>query len=265
MTELSGRVAVVTGAARGLGRTIAHTLHQRGASVAVVDIDLHSYRAFAGEADAMRGDSTDAEIRAAGGAARGYEVDLTERVAVEQLMRSVAEDFGGIDILVCNAGGGSGGVHENLAGSLDGAALQLMIDRNLHTTVNCCVAAAPYLREKGGGSIVTMSSINGTGPTDDGAYAHYGVAKAAVAMYTRYLARDLGPLGVRANAIAPGTVPTGRLADVWRESGSAPDTAAIALRRLPTPDEIAGTVAYLVGPDSSYLTGQIITLDGGRV
>jgi 3-oxoacyl-[acyl-carrier protein] reductase len=233
--------------------------------VAVVDIDLHSYRAFSGEAEAMRGDSTDAEIRAAGGTSRGYEVDLTDRAGVEALMRSVASDFGRLDVLVCNAGGGSGGVHENAAGSLGADSLQLMLDRNLHTTVNCCVAAVPAMRAQGSGSIVTMSSINGTGPTDDGAYAHYGVAKAAVAMYTRYLAHDLGPAGIRANSIAPGTVPTGRLTDVWRQSGSAPDTERIALRRLPEAEEIARTVTYLAGDDSSYLTGQVITLDGGRI
>jgi 3-oxoacyl-[acyl-carrier protein] reductase len=262
--DLTGRVAVVTGAARGLGRTIAHALYERGAAVAVVDIDLHSYRAFAGEADAMSADSTDAEIRAAGGQSLGYEVDLIDRAAVEAVMRSIVSDFGRLDVLVCNAGGGSGGVHENRAGSLDVDALRSMLDRNLLTTVNCCVAAVPALRVQGGGSIITMSSINGTGPTDDGAYAHYGVAKAAVAMYSRYLAHDLGPDGIRVNSIAPGTVPTGRLADVWRESGASPDTDRIALRRLPSPEEIARTVTYLAGDDSSYLTGQVITLDGGR-
>jgi len=262
--ELADRVVVVTGAARGLGRAIAHRLADEGAHVAVLDRDLHSYRQFESEDADMTADSTDAELRARGAQSRGYEVDLTDRAATQRVIERVEVEFGPIDALVCNAGGGSGAVQDNRAGTLSSDSLDLMLRRNLHTTVNSCVSVASTMQERRRGSIVVMSSVNGLDPMPDGNYAHYGVSKAAVLMYARYLARDLGPSGVRVNTLAPGTVPTGRLQDVWANAGQPDLSAALALRRLPELSEIADAVAFLVGDQSSYMTGQVLTIDGGR-
>ncbi|WP_169799974.1 SDR family NAD(P)-dependent oxidoreductase [Herbiconiux solani] len=277
MSGLGGEVVIVTGAARGLGRHIAHALAEAGARVAVVDRDLRSYEAFAGEAAAMTAATTDEELRRAGHDSRGYEADLTDADAVRDAFDRVAADFGGaVRGLVCNAGGGSGGLHDNRAGSLRPEDLATALQRNLVTAVNSCTAVVPGMRAAGGGSIVTLSSINGLGPTPDGAYAHYGVSKAAVIMYTKYLARDVGPDGIRANVVAPGTVPTERIRELWNGRAGAAGASAgagaeeardleqIALRRRPALDEISSVVRFLVSPDSAYLTGQVVTVDGGR-
>lgn len=260
VSALTGRVIAVTGAGRGLGRAIAHAAASAGAGVAVIDRDLRSYAEFAGETSAMTADSTVDELRSMGVDARGYSADLSDQEATQQAMADVAADFGRLDGVVANAGGGSGELGGNRAGSLDTSELDTALRRNLFTAVHTCTAALPHLSP--GGSFVLMGSVDGLRPTRDGSYAHYGVAKAAVTMYTRYLARDIGPRGFRANAIAPGTVPTGRVRELWGSDRAALDEE-IALRRPPEPREIADTACYLLSPASSYVTGQVLTVDGG--
>ncbi|QHF24550.1 SDR family oxidoreductase [Rathayibacter sp. VKM Ac-2804] len=263
MTLLEDRTVLITGAARGLGRTMAHLAAQNGARVAVADVDLHSWRSFAAEAEDMRADTTADEILKDGGDAHGFEADLTDSARTARLLDAVLERFGRLDAVLCFAGGGSGALSGNSAGNLDPASLQSALDRNLLTTVNVCTAAIPAMTTGRGGAIVTMSSLNGRAPTDRGTYSHYGVAKAAVAMYTRYLARDVGRYGIRANCIAPGTVPTGRLQQVWAESGTPLSFENTALRRAPRPEEICASALFLASDLSSYVTGQILAVDGG--
>jgi 3-oxoacyl-[acyl-carrier protein] reductase len=268
MGKLDGKVAIVTGAARGLGRAYAKRLAGLGAKLAVVDLDLHAWREFAAEAEDMTGDTTVAEIEAAGGEALGIELDVTEEAAVRTMVARVIGEWGRIDVLVANAGGGRGRPIDTKASTLDPALLQLVVAMNLYGTVYCCNAVAPIMKEQRSGKIITVSSIAGRQPSADGGYAHYGAAKAAIAHYTRYLAQDLGPFGITANCIAPGVIATGRImATVIPGSSDSNQsrTEKVALRRLGTAEDCAKVVEFLATDLSDYVTGALIPIDGGLV
>jgi 3-oxoacyl-[acyl-carrier protein] reductase len=206
MSKLDGKVAIVTGAARGLGRAYAKRLAGLGAKIAVADINLRSFEEFEAEAKDMTADSTVAEIEAMGGSAIGIEVDVTDNEAVEAMVARVVQEWSRVDVLVANAGGGRGRPIDTKASTLDPALLRLVVDMNLFGTVYAVNAVAPIMKEERHGKIITVSSVAGTAPSADGGYAHYGAAKAAIAHYTRYLAQDLGPFGITANCIAPGVI-----------------------------------------------------------
>ena len=266
MGRLDGKVAIVTGAARGLGRAYAHRLAALGARVAVADLDLRSYREFDAEARDMTGDSTVAEIAAMGGTALGIALDVTDQPAVEAMVAQVVREWGRVDVLVANAGGGRGRPVDTKASTLDPALLQLVVAMNLFGTVYCCNAVAPAMKEQRAGKIITVSSVAGTAPSADGGYAHYGAAKAAIAHYTRYLAQDLGPFGITANCIAPGVIATGRIMqNVLPGSGEAnrDRRELIALRRLGTVEDCARVIEFLATDLSDYVTGAVIPIDGG--
>ena len=127
------------------------------------------------------------------------------------MVQRVVAEWGRVDVLVANAGGGRGRPVDTKASTLDPALLHLVTSMNLFGTVYCCNAVAPIMKQQRSGKIVTVSSVAGLSPSSDGGYAHYGAAKAAIAHYTRYLAQDLGPYGITANCIAPGTITTGRI------------------------------------------------------
>jgi 3-oxoacyl-[acyl-carrier protein] reductase len=143
MRKLEGKVAIVTGAARGLGRAYAKRLAGLGAKVAVTDLNLHSYEEFEAEAKDMTGDSTVAEIEAIGGTALGIEVDVRDHEAVEAMVARVLQEWGRVDVLVANAGGGRGRPMDTKASTLDPALLQLVVSMNLFGTVYSCNAVAP--------------------------------------------------------------------------------------------------------------------------
>jgi 3-oxoacyl-[acyl-carrier protein] reductase len=243
MGKLDGKVAIVTGAARGLGRAYAKRLAGLGAKVAVADLNLRSYEEFEAAAKDMAADSTVVEIEASGGAAIGIEVDVRDREAVEVMVARVVQEWGRVDVLVANAGGGRGRPMDTKASALDPALLQLVTEMNLFGTVYSCSARRPdhetaALREDHHGKLGGA----GTATSADGGYAHYGAAKAAIAHYTRYLAQDLGPFGITANCIAPGVIATGRIMATVIPGGiqSNLDRAElIALRRLGTVEDSA--------------------------
>jgi 3-oxoacyl-[acyl-carrier protein] reductase len=268
MGKLDGKVAIVTGAARGLGRAYARRLAGLGAKVAVADLNLHSYEEFAAEAKDMTADSTVAEIQAAGGEALGIELDVTDCDAVEAMVARVVAEWERVDVLVANAGGGRGRPMDTKASGLDPALLQLVVAMNLFGTVYSCNAVAPVMKQQRSGKIVTVSSVAGTAPSADGGYAHYGAAKAAIAHYTRYLAQDLGPFGITANCIAPGVIATGRIMQnvIPGSSQSNRDRSElVALRRLGTVEDCARVVEFLATDLSDYVTGAVIPIDGGLV
>jgi len=266
MGKLDGKVAIVTGAGRGLGRAYARRLAGLGAKVAVTDLNLRSFEEFEAEAQAMTAESTVAEIQAAGGSAIGIEVDVCDEKAVAAMVQRVADEWGRVDVLVCNAGGGRGRPVDTKASTLDPALLQLVTSMNLYGTVYCCNAVAPIMKRQRSGKIITVSSVAGLSPSTDGGYAHYGAAKAAIAHYTRYLAQDLGPHGITANCIAPGTITTGRIvATVMPGSADAnrDRTERIAVRRLGTVEDCAKVVEFLATDLSDYVSGVVIPIDGG--
>lgn len=268
MGKLDGKVALVTGAARGLGRAYARRLAGLGAKVAIADLDLSSYREFEAEARDMTADSTVAEIAAAGGAAIGIEADVTDPAAVEAMVARVVREWGRLDVLIANAGGGRGRPIDTKASTLDPALLQLVTAMNLFGTVYTVNAVAPTMKQQRSGKIITVASVAGTAASRDGGYAHYGAAKAAIAHYTRYLAQDLGPFGITANCIAPGVIATGRImADVIPGSiqGNQDRTELVALRRLGTVEDCAKVVEFLATDLSDYVTGAVIPIDGGLV
>jgi 3-oxoacyl-[acyl-carrier protein] reductase len=268
MGKLDGKVAIVTGAARGLGRAYARRLAGLGAKLAVADLNLRSYQEFEAEARDMTADSTVAEIEAAGGDALGIELDVTDRDAVELMVAEVVARWGRVDVLVANAGGGRGRPVDTKASSLNPALLQLVVGMNLFGTVYSCNAVAPVMKQQRSGKIVTVSSVAGTAPSADGGYAHYGAAKAAIAHYTRYLAQDLGPFGITANCIAPGVIATGRIMQTVIPGSSQSNrdrSELVALRRLGTVEDCARVVEFLATDLSDYVTGALIPIDGGLV
>ena len=264
MPSLEDKVAIVTGGARGLGRAYAKRLARLGARVAVLDIDLHSYRAFEEEARGMTAPGTVAEIEAAGGVALGVQVDVTDPEAMKAAVEQVVRAWGGIDVLVANVGG-SAAPGESKAGSLDPVALEMITAKNLFGTVHSVTAVVPFMKRQGSGKIITVSSLAASGASADGSLAHYAAAKAAVAHYTRYLAQDLGPFGITANCIAPGVTATGRIAAtiLAGDMHNSPLIQTIALRRVGTVEDCANVIEFLATSLSDYVTGAIIPVDGG--
>ena len=147
---------------------------------------------------------------------------------------------------------------------MDLAQFDAVLRRNLYGTVHTCVAVAPTMKEQGSGKIITVSSQAGRRASGDGGYAHYGTAKAAIIMYTKYLAQDLGPHGIQVNCIAPGYIGTGRLMPMFEGAGvDRLDPHASPRDGIGTPEDCARVVGFLAGPDSDYVTGTVIPIDGG--
>jgi NAD(P)-dependent dehydrogenase (short-subunit alcohol dehydrogenase family) len=235
---LEGQVALVTGAAKRIGRSIALRLAADGADVVV---NYGSSRAEAGEV--VR------EIQAAGRRAVAVEGDVSQRGDVQKLMAAVEREFGRLDILVNNAGMFFEAKFEELTEEQ----WDRIMNTNLKSQFLCAQAAAPLLRRNGRGRIINLTSLGGILPWP--AYTHYCVSKAGAIMLTRCLARALGP-EILVNGIAPGTI---------QFPDEPPDEdyiRRVPLHRTGTGDDIAGAAAYLATAD--FVTGQIIVVDGGR-
>ena len=232
---LEGQVALITGAAKRIGRSIAQRLAADGAAVAV------NYRGAQAEAESLA-----REIQASGGRAMAIQADVSQRREVEKLFAAVEKEFKRLDILVNNAGIFVSAPFEQITDEQwDG-----MLDANLKSQFLCCQAAAPVMKRQGRGRIINLSSI-GAWPS----YTHYCVSKAGVIELTRCLARALAP-EILVNSVAPGTI---------QFPGEPPDQdyiRRVPLYRTGKGEDIADAVAYLATAD--FVTGQVMLVDGGR-
>ncbi|MGZ4613666.1 MAG: SDR family NAD(P)-dependent oxidoreductase [Kineosporiaceae bacterium] len=247
-----GRTAVVTGGSGGLGRAVCDGLAAEGAAVAVVDVDGAAV------------DATVEALRSAGAKASGHVVDVRDERAVTALMRAVHAEHGGPHVLV-NLAGGSLGTPRDLD-DISPEHLDLVLDVNVKGTFFCCQAAVPFMVGAGGGAIVNTSSIGGRQPSPVTGVP-YATAKAAVVGLTKRLAKEVGPRGVRVNAIAPGLFLTGRLQgmfDAMAETERRGVLDAIPLGRMPELREAVDPVLFLAGDESSYITGAVLDVNGGR-
>jgi NAD(P)-dependent dehydrogenase (short-subunit alcohol dehydrogenase family) len=264
--KLEGKVVVITGAARGLGRAYALRLAGLGADVVVGDINLDSYREFGEELTAP---TVVEEVRALGVRGLGVITDVTKQADCAALIRRAIEELGHVDVLVNNAGGILRPLERGFASSMPEDDYRFIMDINLTSAVFCAQAVAPHMKARGGGKIINVSSQAGLQGNSTGAMAHYGVAKAGIVEYTRLLAGELGPYGITVNAIAPGLIQTVR-ARVQFGRGATPERAAeeakgIPLRRLGTAEDCAKVVEFLATDLSDYVTGQVIAVCGGMV
>ena len=271
--RLSGKVALVTGGARGLGRGYALRLAELGADVAILDRNLDAAAVYEFERNLMTAATVAQECAAHGVRALARAVDLADRAAAERAVADAAGELGGIDIAVCNAGGGTtrfadeatvageeAPEHTDVNTSATASdcpqeVLTRVLEINLMSCMYTCMAVVPHLKRRGGGKIVTVSSTAGL--VASAGYHPYGTAKAAIVHYTRALAQELGPHRINVNCIAPGIIRTGRLGD------RAHLGARIPLRREGTIEDCVKVVEFLVTDLSDYVTGCTIPIDGG--
>jgi 3-oxoacyl-[acyl-carrier protein] reductase len=258
---LDEAVAIVAGGARGIGRASALRLAELGATVAVVDVNLDAAAEYGEQLTAA---SVEEELRDRAGRGLGIQADLTDPEAAARAIQNVLDREQRLDILVIPAGGAVTPAARSAASVTPDEDFTTIVDVNMRTVVNCCRAAVPPMRDSGGGAIVTMASQSALWVTPDGSLAAYGMAKAAVVQYSRYLAAEVGKWGIRVNCIAPGVIRTSRL--VAQQSAVVNDADAaksIPLRRPGEPSDVADAVQYLTTPLSAYVTGQVLAVDGG--
>jgi NAD(P)-dependent dehydrogenase (short-subunit alcohol dehydrogenase family) len=262
--KLKGKVALITGGARGIGRSHALRLARLGSDVVINDIDLESYREFGEKLSAPSGVD---EVRALGVKCIGIEADVADRIQVKAMFEKVLHECGRIDILVNNAGGLAGEVSMSFASAVSERDLRATLDRNLMGTIFCCQEATEPMKAQRWGRMVNTASQAALQAQQGGVYASYGVAKAGVVTYTRYLAQELAPYGITVNCIAPGYVSTRRLEQKvfsipgWREGC----LAQIALGRMAEPDDISKVVEFFVTDLGDYVTGQCLSVCGGAI
>lgn len=245
--DLTARVALITGAGRGIGRSVAIAMAKMGATVAAVS---------------RTESELDEVVRAAknaGGLALAIREDMADRKAAGRVIEACVREFGRIDILVNNAGI----VVRKRAEDTFWEDWDAVLAVNLKALAEMCRLASPHLRKNPGSNIINMSSI--TGQVGTPLRAAYASSKAAILGYTRVLAKELAPEGIRVNAVQPGFIDTAFVAPYLADKPQAMSEVLkhIPLGRIGSPEEVAWPIVFLASPSASYITGQSIVIDGG--
>jgi len=259
--DFSGAVALVTGSGRGLGRMIVETLLARGANVALHDIDEKAPAAF-GEAESLTALAKELSARGPG-KVTAVIGDISKEADVAAIVKKIEADLGPIDILVNCAGGDiaakGGKPNPNDALNISWEDAHAVMNRNFFGTMLVCRAVVPGMMARKRGSVINFGSLNGHIGTSPEVV--YGCAKAAILHYTRSLALEMRPHGVRVNAVSPGPTTTARFLATRTTDASMIDN--VSLERYAKPAEIAHAVAFLASGQSSFVNGQVLRVDGG--
>jgi 3-oxoacyl-[acyl-carrier protein] reductase len=243
---LEGKKAVVTGAAAGIGRAIAHTFAVEGAGVAVCDLDYENAEKAA------------EEIRSAGAVARAYRTDVSNWKNATEVVEKILEEFEAVDILVNNAGI----TRDNLIIRMSDDEWNDVLNVNLKGVFNFTKAVAPSMLRRRAGKIISISSV--VGLMGNAGQANYAASKAGIIGLTKALAREFAPRGVSVNAIAPGFINT-RMTEALTEQQRATLLSRIPFARLGEPEDIARSALFLASDLSDYITGHVLVVDGGMV
>lgn len=245
--HLTGKTAIVTGGSRGIGRAIALCLAEEGANVAVI---------YAGNTAAA--EETQKAIAEKGGQAIAIQCDVANEDAVTAMMKQVKEQFGSIDILVNNAGI----TRDGLLMRMKISDWQAVLDTNLTGTFFCTKAVTKIMMKQRSGAIVNLTSV--VGLTGNAGQANYAAAKSGIIGFTKSVAKELASRGIRVNAVAPGCIDTDMTA-VLSDAVKDEMLKTIPLGRVAQPEEVAKAVLFLVSDCASYITGQVLNVDGGMV
>ncbi len=242
---MEGKVAIVTGAARGIGKAIALKFAAEGANIAFTDLAIDE-----------NGLATQKEIESFGVKAKGYASNAANFEEAHQVVNEIVKDFGCIDILVNNAGI----TRDGLMMRMSEQQWDMVINVNLKSAFNFIHAITPIMMKQKNGSIINMASV--VGVAGNAGQANYSASKAGMIGLAKSIAQELGSRGIRANAIAPGFILT-EMTDVLSEEVKKEWAKQIPLRRGGTPEDVANVATFLASDMSSYVTGQVILCDGG--
>ena len=245
MKALEGKIALITGASKGIGRAIAHTFAAQGAHVA-----------FTYLSSVEQGESLVAELKAKGVDAKGYRSDASNYEAAQELIADVVLDFGKLDILINNAGI----TRDNLLMRMSESQWDEIMEINLKSCFNTVKAAFRPLMKQRSGSIINMSSV--VGIKGNMGQANYAASKAGIIGFSKSVALELGSRGIRCNVVAPGFIETEmtagldeKVVQTWRD--------AIPLKRGGSPEDVANACVFLASNSSTYITGQVLQVNGG--